>query len=141
MLVVIDKPTEGSYDIVTPRDHATNFNVSVKCFKSCVELCFLDPTRHTPHSFRIGDCLYYVLNIYTDAIHNHDMDTVLNCPITNEEVFRSIGKLKTDKACGADGIETEFYKHTRGQKASILLILFNKILDTGSFFVEVRLEK
>ena len=38
-----------------------------------------------------------------------EYDLVLNSPITQEEIMRSINKLKMERAQGFDGIGAEFY--------------------------------
>ena len=61
------------------------------------------------------------------------MDQVLNTKITLSEVQAGIHKLKTGKAHGKDGIPAEFYKSTLDIISPILVVLFNKIFDSGIF--------
>ena len=53
------------------------------------------------------------------------------CPFTNENVGKSIFKLKLNKSQGKDGIGAEFYRHTCHNISPILTILFNKMLSSG----------
>ena len=62
---------------------------------------------------------------------NSNSEELLNSPISNEEILRSIYKLKEGKAQGIDGVGAEFYKHTCLEITPILNILFNKILASG----------
>ena len=59
------------------------------------------------------------------------MDRLLNSEITLLEVRKSISKLKTGKANGTDGIPAEFYKSTIHSVSPDLVLLFNKIFNTG----------
>lgn len=58
---------------------------------------------------------------------------ILNCPITNEEVIKSIYKLKIGKSQGIDSICAEFYRYTCDSIGPVLTVLFNKILTSGNF--------
>ena len=55
------------------------------------------------------------------------------CPFTNENVGKSIFKLKLNKSQGKDGIGAEFYRHTCHNISPILTILFNKMLSSCEF--------
>ena len=57
----------------------------------------------------------------------------LNRKITSEEIINAISALPKGKAPGADGIIIEMLKHTTQFITPILLILFNKILESGVF--------
>ena len=66
-----------------------------------------------------------------DILDNHDI--ILNSPITEFEVRKSIGKLKNGKAPGKDGISAEFYKLTCHIATPILALIFNEIFNSGTF--------
>ena len=66
-----------------------------------------------------------------DILDNHDI--ILNSPIRESEVRKSIGKLKNGKAPGKDGISAEFYKHTCHIATPILALIFNEIFNSGTF--------
>ena len=53
-----------------------------------------------------------------------NVDQILNCPFTNEEVSQSIFKLKLNKSQGKDSIGAEFYRHTCYNISLTLTILF-----------------
>ena len=55
-----------------------------------------------------------------------NVDQILDCPFTNEEVSKSIFKLKLNKSHAKDSIGAEFYRHTCHNISPILTILFNK---------------
>ena len=59
------------------------------------------------------------------------MDRLFNLEIILLEVRKSISKLKTGKSYGTDGIPAEFYKSTIDSISTVLVLLFNKIFDTG----------
>ena len=58
---------------------------------------------------------------------------ILNTPITKEEVERGIRKLKSGKTPGKDGLPAEFFKSTLNNISPLLVILFNKIFESGDF--------
>ena len=66
-----------------------------------------------------------------DILDDHDI--ILNSPITEFEVRKSIGKLKNGRAPGKDGISAEFYKHTCHIVTPILVLIFNEIFNSGTF--------
>ena len=72
------------------------------------------------------------INTNTDP-DNDDTDpsTILNDPITEEEVLRNIKKLKNSKAPGIDLILNEYIKCTQQILLPLYVKLFNKILDSG----------
>jgi hypothetical protein len=75
-----------------------------------------------------------ILNIRDDpSFFNEDMDSLLNNEILLDEVQKGINKLKVGKAHGKDGIGAEFYKSTIYEISPLLVLLFNKILNTGVF--------
>ena len=51
----------------------------------------------------------------------------------DEEVIRTIKKMKSNKAPGIDGLSAEVYKALNSQFISILTTLFNHILRTGLY--------
>jgi hypothetical protein len=57
----------------------------------------------------------------------------LNIPFTYEEIVHAISALPNGKAPAADGIIIEMLKYTIQFISPILLILFNKILESGVF--------
>ena len=40
-----------------------------------------------------------------------DLFAILDAPLTIDEMYQSLKKMKTDKACGMDGLSSEFYSH------------------------------
>ena len=58
---------------------------------------------------------------------NHD----INVPITKEEIFSCMKRLKNNKACGEDKIVNEYMKSTCDTFLPIYEKLFNLIFDTG----------
>ena len=69
----------------------------------------------------------------TEAPDDVLVDGILNMPISNEEIEKSIDKLKLGKAHGVDGIGAEFYKNTKTLVVPLLNEIFNKILLSGVF--------
>jgi hypothetical protein len=59
-------------------------------------------------------------------------DNELNCKITELEIRNAIKGLKNGKSAGVDKICNEFIKHSVDKMIPLYMILFNKILDTGS---------
>ena len=70
-------------------------------------------------------------NLSVDSNYEHRNAEMKH--ISNDEILRSICKLKSGKADGKDGIGAEFYKHTCNTITPVLNSLFNKILCTGIF--------
>ena len=68
-----------------------------------------------------------------DHAYCDDTSNSLNDPFTLQEIEWSISKLINGKSCGLDGIPSEFYKCSKTDISPIMLLLFNKILDTGNF--------
>lgn len=64
---------------------------------------------------------------------NEEYDQVLNSTITEEEITKSILKIKNGKSQGTDGFGAEFFKNTRQIITPLLHSLFNKIFSTGIF--------
>ena len=58
---------------------------------------------------------------------------VFNAPFTISEVRKNIRSLKLGKSGGPDGIIPEMVVNTIDEISEILLVLFNEILNTGSF--------
>lgn len=56
---------------------------------------------------------------------------ILNDPITENEVLKSIAKLKNDKAPRYDNIGNEYIKCTKTLLCKVYVNIFNRILDTG----------
>lgn len=56
---------------------------------------------------------------------------ILNDPVTENEVFRAIRKLKKDKAPGYDNIVNEYIKSTKYILCHLYVKFLNRILDTG----------
>ena len=63
-----------------------------------------------------------------DNEEEHDSD--LNKDISEEEVMRSIRKLKSGKACGGDGILAEMLKAGGKDVITFLTKVFNAIFDS-----------
>ena len=57
----------------------------------------------------------------------------MNAPFTIEEVSNYISKLSNRKAAGHDGIVNEMLKCSQSIMVPYLVVLFNKILDSGTF--------
>lgn len=75
-------------------------------------------------------------SIYTPKPHlfisfaiNYDPDQ--DSAITMHELLKSISKVKLKKAAGSDGIANEFIKELPHSWLHVILVLFNKILDSG----------
>ena len=64
-------------------------------------------------------------------IDDNEEDPVLNLPINQEEVRKSIKNLKNGKACGTDGIVSEMLKAGGQQVILFLTKLFNRIFESG----------
>ena len=57
----------------------------------------------------------------------------LNVAISEEELLKSIKQLKTNKSSGPDRLINEFFIHGKNVLLPIVLCLFNKIFENGSF--------
>ena len=57
----------------------------------------------------------------------------LNIDITDDEVTCMVKSLKNNKACGIDGIPSEFFKHSINTLLPVITRLFNSILTSGHF--------
>lgn len=66
-------------------------------------------------------------NGYFD-VRNDDM---LNRPFTSDEISKSIKDLKNNKSCGIDEISNEFLKTGCDVILPTLVLLFNRVLETG----------
>ena len=58
-------------------------------------------------------------------------DTILNVPITEEEILKASNKLKNNKSPGCDRVINEYIKASMPLMIKQYVGLFNKILDTG----------
>ncbi len=58
-------------------------------------------------------------------------EDVLNSPITEDEIRRSISNLKNNKACGNDLILNEYIKASKDVLLPLWMKLFNNVLDSG----------
>ena len=63
----------------------------------------------------------------------HIMFDELNVAISEEELLKSIKQLKTNKSSGPDRLINEFFIHGKNVLLPIVLCLFNKIFENGSF--------
>ena len=57
----------------------------------------------------------------------------LNVEFSEEEILKSIKQLKTNKSSGPDRLINEFFIHGKNVLLPILLSLFNKIFENGTF--------
>ena len=73
----------------------------------------------------------YVYGISADET-NYD-DSLLNEPITEEEIISASNKLKNNKSPGVDNIVSEYIKASIMPMMKCYVGLFNKILDSGVF--------
>ena len=60
-----------------------------------------------------------------------DVNDVLNEPISEEEILKNVKLLKMKKASGLDNISNEYLKHGIRKLLPLIVVLFNKVLDTG----------
>ena len=60
-----------------------------------------------------------------------NVQDILNCPITEDEIQKVVSSLKNNKASGSDNILNEYIKNTIDDLMPIYVRLFNIILDTG----------
>jgi hypothetical protein len=58
---------------------------------------------------------------------------ICNSSITMDEIAASIKRLKGNKACGVDGIPSEFFKYASESMVGPLTLLLNKMFDSGEF--------
>ena len=61
------------------------------------------------------------------------MNDIINGPIREDEITRALKKTKNGKACGEDGVPSEFYKFTDGVLNKPLMALFDYIMESGKF--------
>ena len=61
------------------------------------------------------------------------LNDVLNAPIIKNEVLSAIKRLKNNKAAGIDNIPAEFFKFSNGVLLEPIVLLFNKVFDTGNY--------
>lgn len=57
----------------------------------------------------------------------------IDYPITEQELMEIIRSLKTNKACGIDGILNEMIKYSNHKIKLAIIKLFNTILSVGTF--------
>ena len=62
-----------------------------------------------------------------------DVIPILNNPITENEIRKSITKLKNNKSPGNDMVINEYIKNTQDMLCPLYVKLFNKIFDSGVF--------
>jgi len=76
-----------------------------------------------------------VTELFKDTdVSEHGLDCdILNNDITEDEVKCMVGSLKNNKACGIDGIPSEFFKHSIDAILPVIIRLFNSILTSGYF--------
>ncbi len=58
---------------------------------------------------------------------------ICNSPISIEEIIASTKRQKNNKACGIDGISSEFFKYALDQLGDPMTLLFNLVFDNGDF--------
>ncbi|XP_063408710.1 uncharacterized protein LOC134692190 [Mytilus trossulus] len=61
-----------------------------------------------------------------------DLNVTLNSPITEEEIEKSLRKLKNNKSSGDDMIVNEYLKHSFSVMSQVFVKLFNIIFDSGT---------
>ena len=64
--------------------------------------------------------------------HAQESNNILNCPISEEEIYKCIQSLQNNKACGDDCIANEYIKSTCQIFMPIYVRLFNIIFDSGN---------
>ena len=60
-------------------------------------------------------------------------EDICNGPITIEEIIAHLGRLKNNKAAGADGIPGEFLKYVTDELCEPLFVLYNSMFDRGDW--------
>ena len=65
-----------------------------------------------------------------------ESDEVLNSPITDFEIRKSIRDLKLGKAAGHDEILNEYFKNANDILLPLLVKLFNIIFETGMLMAQ-----
>ena len=70
---------------------------------------------------------------YRTVINNDHEKGPLDFTFTEEELDKAIKKLKSNKSPGPDNIPNEFLKVTKTSFLPALVMLFNKILESGNF--------
>ena len=92
----------------------------------------IDPTFDTDFMTDLSNAM----DIYGDGDDkpsNPIIDDILNGPITLQEIHKALKSSKTGKACGIDGIQTEFIKFSNGLLDKPIISLYNYIFDKGVF--------
>ena len=88
----------------------------------------------TPHnSAKSGFEKLVDFNVSKIAEFAKSYETILDEPITLEEIRRASTKLKTGKAAGSDSISNEMIKSSVSIIGPVMQILFNKVLNSGIF--------
>ena len=70
-------------------------------------------------------------NRFQSSENKEIADQILNCEFDEDEILRSVKRLKNGKACGSDKILNEFIKASFSKMKHIYVGLFNKILNAG----------
>ena len=70
----------------------------------------------------------------------HERDCILNCPFTLEEIKAMANKLKSGKSAGIAKILAELLKNLHHSTLSVIVNIFNKILDSSEFPEEWAME-
>ncbi|XP_045124370.1 uncharacterized protein LOC123512192 [Portunus trituberculatus] len=97
-----------------------------------------DANITTPTDTEFKDYLEQTLN--PPYVEEHDVDVhtntyipILDDPITQQEVYRQIGKLKSNKACGPDGLTPGIFKLLPRSWILCIVTLFNSIFISGMY--------
>ena len=80
----------------------------------------------------ITDNEFDIYNMQNNLLENEECQTILNCRITEEEIYENVKKLKLNKAKGIDLIKNEYIKCSLNVLMPIYMKIFNRILDTGN---------
>ena len=90
---------------------------------------FLDRISEIADGSDLGEYSYF----YDPNLDAGIIDDILNGPITGDELEHALKRSKNKKACGLDGIATEFFKHSQGALKEPILALFNYIFNSGTY--------
>ena len=77
--------------------------------------------------------IFQVDLVLLKIIENNFDCSILNEPINDEEIIKSVRSTKNNKSPGPDGINAEMYKETLILILPYLSKLFNAIFDSGFF--------
>ncbi|UYV63506.1 hypothetical protein LAZ67_2004339 [Cordylochernes scorpioides] len=74
-------------------------------------------------------------NLRICNLHNviSQNDPILNSEITNADIYKEIAGLKSNKACGPDGIPNEVLKILPDSYIQLLKQLYNSVMTTGKY--------